>query len=203
MGYRISEEELADIQKRLGDNNLADFKRNSGRGLPAPTVKAMEGARGVKLDEHGAPVPKTSRAPKIPQLPVAPEEDECVFLFQWAQAKRWNGHPISDYLIHVPNGAYLGADPKTRAITMGKLKAMGLQPGVYDYLVPVPLLNCPGLWVEMKRTKLGKISEDQKNFKIRMIEFGWRCEIAKGWVEASRIIEEHLGMAKGYMARGK
>lgn len=196
MGYRYTEEELASIKKRQA-MNLESFQRNSGRGLPEQTVQAMEKAAGVKMDEHGAPIPQKvgkPRAPKPAALPVPREEDECVNLFKWAQTLRWRGRPISEYLIHIPNGAYLGADVKTRGVTMGKLKAMGVQPGVYDYLVPVPLLACPGLWLEMKRTKGGEVSDDQKAFKRRMVALGWRCEIAKGWVEASRIIEEHLAM---------
>lgn len=193
MPYRYTEEEYADILRRQGEN-LANFQRNSGRGLPAETIRTMEKAGGVKLDENGAPVPKKTRVPRKAALPVPCEEEECENLFQWAQAMRWRGRPISEYLIHIPNGAYLGADAKTRAITMGKLKAMGVQPGVYDYIVPVPILPvCPGLWLEMKRTKGGEVSDDQKAFKRRMVVMGWRCEVAKGWVEASRIIEEHLG----------
>lgn len=205
MGYRYTEQELADIQARQ-KVNLDNFQRNSGRGLPEKTVKEMEKAAGVKMDDNGEPVPqklKKARAPKPERLPVPPEEDECVNLFQWAQTLRWRGRPIGEYVIHVPNGAYLGADARTRAITMGKLKAMGVQPGVYDYIVPVPLLACPGLWLEMKRTKGGVVSDDQKAFKRRMVELGWRCEVAKGWVEASHIIEEHLEMAKGYLERRK
>jgi len=203
MTYRYTEEELADIQARQA-TNLANFQRNSGRGLPNATVNEMERARGVKMDDNGEPIPqKLKKHSKTARAPVAPEEDECMNLFQWAQVKRWRGRPISDYLIHIPNGAYLGADARTRAITMGKLKAMGVQPGVFDYLIPVPLLSCPGLWVEMKRTKRGEVSEDQRVFKIRMVELGWRCEIAKGWVAASTIIDEYLKMAAGYLERRK
>jgi hypothetical protein len=202
MPYRYTEEEYQDILKRQ-EANLSNFQRNSGRGLPPATVKAMEKASGHKLDTDGAPVPKKARALRVQRLPVPVEEDECINLFQWAQTVRWRGRPISEYLIHVPNGAYLGADAKTRAITMGKLKAMGVQPGVYDYLIPVPLLACPGLWVEMKRLRGGGVSDDQKAFKRRMIEMGWRCEVAKGWVVASRIIEDHLKMATGYLDRAK
>jgi hypothetical protein len=136
---------------------------------------------------------KRSVAAKVPT-----EEEECTWLFEWAQLTRWNGQPISNVLVHVPNGAYLGADPKTRGITMGKLKAMGLQPGVFDYLIPVPLMKghtiVPGLWLEMKRTKGGTVSTDQKEFRIRMQALGWDCVIAWGWIEASKIIESYLNL---------
>jgi hypothetical protein len=60
MTYRYTEKELADIQKRQAVN-LANFQRNSGRGLPAETLKEMEQGQGVKLDSDGAPVPKKVR----------------------------------------------------------------------------------------------------------------------------------------------
>lgn len=129
---------------------------------------------------------------------VPTEEQECTWLFEWAKLTQWNGEPISKVLVHVPNGAYLGADPKTRAITMGKLKAMGLQPGVFDYLIPVPVLKgstvCPGLWLEMKRQLGGVVSADQKEFRVRMVRLGWHCAIAQGWPQAARIIEDYLSL---------
>lgn len=70
MTYRYTEEELAVIQKRM-DTNLSNFQRNSGRGLPEETVKAMSKAAGVKLDEHGAPVPqKSGRGDKYSNIPT-------------------------------------------------------------------------------------------------------------------------------------
>lgn len=69
MTYRYTEEELADIKKRM-DTNLANFQRNSGRGLPKETVAVMSKAAGVKLDEHGAPIPKPLRKGKYHNLPT-------------------------------------------------------------------------------------------------------------------------------------
>src|SRR6266849_8054718 len=70
MTYRYTEEELADIKKRQA-MNLANFQRNSGRGLPEATVQVMEKAAGVKMDEHGAPVPKKiARQRKYGNLPT-------------------------------------------------------------------------------------------------------------------------------------
>jgi hypothetical protein len=197
MTYRYTEEELADIEKRIAKNNLAEFERNSGRGLPPATVKAMEKSDGIRRDEHGAPVPKKVRAKsKAVRLPVPCEQEECENLIKWAQTLRWRGRPIAEVLIHIPNGAYLGSDPKTRAITMGKLIAIGVRPGVFDYLLAVPTAEHPGLWLEMKRTRGGEVSADQKSFRRLMTALGWRCEIAKGWTAASRIIEEHLAAAR-------
>lgn len=126
------------------------------------------------------------------------EAQECKWLFEWAQTQRFRGWKLSEVLLLVPNGAYHGADRKAGAVVARKLREQGLQEGVFDYVLPVPILRvgaefCPGLWLEMKRTRGGTVSEDQKKFKNRMEQLGWQCEIAKGWIEAARFIDEYLG----------
>ena len=96
MAYRYTEKELADIQARQAVN-LSNFQRNSGRGLPADTVRAMERAQGIKLDSDGAalPVPlpqkrvrkRKSTAPPAPVIKGA----EAAAL----KALAGGGHPIS------------------------------------------------------------------------------------------------------------
>ena len=127
-------------------------------------------------------------------LAVPSEHEECRWLIEWASTQRFNGWKLSDVLVHVPNGAFHGADRKAGAVVARKLREQGLQAGVFDYILPVPILrlSCPGLWLEMKRTRGGVVSEEQKKFQSRMMQLGWRCEIAKGWVEASTIIQDHL-----------
>lgn len=48
---------------RWTEDDLSTFQRNSGRGLPKPTLKAMERASGKKLDANGAPIPKKAPGP--------------------------------------------------------------------------------------------------------------------------------------------
>jgi hypothetical protein len=125
---------------------------------------------------------------------VPAEFEECCWLTDWARATRWRGRPIAEVLIHVPNGGFFGVDRTAAAVIGQKLKQQGLQPGVFDYCIPVPLWHrrCPGLWLEMKRTKGGAVSDDQHAFAARMEAFGWRCEVAKGWIAAQAIILDHL-----------
>ncbi len=125
---------------------------------------------------------------------VPTEAQECRWLVDWADATRWNGIKISHVLVHVPNGAFHGADRKAGAVIARKLSEQGLKEGVYDYIVPVPTwsVRCPGLWLEMKRTKGGRVSDDQRDFSVLMKQFGWRCEVAKGWVDGARIIANYL-----------
>lgn len=122
------------------------------------------------------------------------EQDEAKWLMQWAHYRRWGEHRLSDLLIHIPNGAYGGKDRKTAAITFGILKAMGLQPGCFDYILPVPCmrLQIPGLWLELKRIKGGRVDDDQKEFEARMIQLGWRTQVSPGWKHAADAIDAYL-----------
>jgi len=55
---------------RWTDEDLAKFQRNSGRGLPIGTVRAMEEATGKKLDPNGEVKPKVKKAAKYHNLPT-------------------------------------------------------------------------------------------------------------------------------------
>lgn len=212
MPYRYTEEDFADIKKRQ-DANLAKFQQNSGRGLPLETLEAMEHAAGINLDDNGEPVPqpleqlkplippqvkaKKRKSAKPPKLPVPTEHEECKWLMDWAATQRFKGWPLAEILIHVPNGAFHGKDRRAGAVVARKLREQGLKPGVSDYILPVPLWTkkCPGLWLEMKRTQGGTVSDEQTQFHARMMQMGWRCEVTKGWLEASKVITLYLRSA--------
>jgi len=79
----------------------------------------------------------------------------------------------------IPNG---GLRNKRVAI---KLKAEGLRPGVPDLFVPEW-----NLWIEMKRTKGGRLSADQKDW----IEYltgraGHSAIVGKGWEHAMQEVK--------------
>ena len=120
------------------------------------------------------------------------EEVEATRLTEWAKLTRWQGVTVHELLIMIPNGAYLGADARTRAIVMAKLKRTGFRPGVYDYLLAVPCEQYPGLWLELKRRKGGQRSPEQAQFARIMESVGWRCELAKGWEDAAQQIRAYL-----------
>ena len=91
---------------------------------------------------------------------------------------RWFRQTYPDVRIFaIPNG---GARSKA---TAGRLKAEGVSSGVPDLFVPAW-----GLWIEMKRSKGGSLSAEQKDW-IKYLESVNYCVIVgKGAVDAKRQI---------------
>jgi hypothetical protein len=69
--------------------------------------------------------------------------------------------------------------------TAGRLKAEGVSSGVPDLFVPAW-----GLWVEMKRSKGGSLSQEQKDWIAYLEGCGYQCIVGKGAEDAKQKITE-------------
>lgn len=117
----------------------------------------------------------------------ASEGGEQQALFEWA--KRCVGiYPELEALYHVPN------EGKRGRAAAGKLKAEGLRAGVPDVCLPVPRGVYGALYIEMKRPKGGRMSEEQKKWIERLRRAGNRVEVCRGFEDAPRVIMQYLGM---------
>ena len=79
----------------------------------------------------------------------------------------------------IPNGG-------KRSVGAGrKLKAEGVVAGIPDLFIPAW-----DVWVEMKRSKNGRLSPDQKKIKEYLEGEGFKVIVGKGATDASRQIME-------------
>jgi hypothetical protein len=92
------------------------------------------------------------------------EHEEQRELVRWFR-QTWPGVRI----FAIPNG---GARSPA---TAGRLKAEGVSSGVPDLFIPAW-----GLWVEMKRTKGGSVSAEQKSWISYLESVGFCCIVGKG-----------------------
>jgi hypothetical protein len=77
-------------------------------------------------------------------------------------------------IFHIPNGGH-------RAISVGKkMKAEGVKPGVPDLYIPAWKI-----WIEMKRAKGGKLSDDQVDWYDYLTGIGDTVIIGRGAKDAS------------------
>ena len=113
------------------------------------------------------------------------ESVEQICLFRWAE---WQAgkYPELRWLFHIPNGGL-----RSKA-TAGRLKAEGVKAGVPDLFLPVPHQGYHGLFIEMKREKGGKPSENQKEWLKQLNEAGYLAVICHGWEAAAQELTRYL-----------
>ncbi len=110
------------------------------------------------------------------------ESEHQKLIWKWAKQ-----HPICcDFLFAIPNGG-------TRHIKeITNLKAQGLRPGVSDLFLAYPIHGYAGLWIELKKKHGALLSEVQQIWLDRMFEVGYQVQVAHGWEEGIKYIEEYL-----------
>lgn len=139
---------------------------------------------------------KTIQTNNSPSLPVPSESEEQQCLFRWAAYQ--NGRfPELALLYHVPNG---GSRRKAEA---GRFRAEGVKAGVPDLCLPVARGGYHGLYIELKRQKGSKTSEDQKRWLSELAGQGYFAALCKGWEAAAKVITEYLSMDAAAGAAGK
>lgn len=127
------------------------------------------------------------RANKAPSLPAPTESAEQQCLFRWA-AYQSGRFPELALLYHVPNG---GSRKKAEA---GRFRAEGVKAGVPDLCLPVARGSFHGLYIELKRQKGSKTSDDQKRWLSELEKQGYFTALCKGWEAAAKVITEYLSM---------
>lgn len=116
---------------------------------------------------------------------VPTESDEQIALFRWA-AYETNAHPELSMLYHIPN------ERRCTARQGARMNAEGRRKGVPDICLPVPKGDFHGLYIELKRTKGGTVSEDQRGWIKALQRCGYRAEVCRGWEPAMKVILEYL-----------
>lgn len=86
----------------------------------------------------------------------------------------------------IPNGGF-----RNKAVAV-KLKAEGVKKGVPDLFIPEW-----NLWVEMKRTKGGRLSPEQKDWIKYLEKSGHSVIVGKGWEHAMKELTAWLKQRKG------
>lgn len=76
------------------------------------------------------------------------------------------------------------------------LKAMGVSPGFPDIEIPLPVAHYHGFYLEMKRKKGGKVSQEQAEWLNYLKSKGYYAEVAHGFDEAKAYFNHYLSFMK-------
>lgn len=120
-------------------------------------------------------------------VPTEAQEQEA--LFNWCQYMQGR-FPELRLLLHIPNG---GSRHPAEA---HNLRKQGVKAGVPDLMLPVARGGFHGLFIEMKREKGGRISDDQRAWIDKLKAQGYMAVVCKGEKAAERTLEDYLGLSE-------
>lgn len=116
---------------------------------------------------------------------TAYEQTEQTALFKWVAIVK-DKIPQLKWLFAVPNG---GLRNRREA---GSLKAAGVKGGISDMVWPMLGNNCVGLFIELKRKKIGVVSAQQTEFGKFVTTQRYSFKLCFGWLEARKVLIEHF-----------
>ena len=124
-----------------------------------------------------------------PRRKIPPEEALHRTVAEWIGISE-RRYPFLNWIIHVPNG---GKRPRGEA---GKLKALGVRPGVPDFLLPLPSPSGQwrGLAIELKSDR-GRLSTAQSAWLERLSQAGWLVGIARSLDDFQRLVHQYASEA--------
>ncbi len=93
---------------------------------------------------------------------------------------------LEKLLFSVPNEGV--RDRKSRS----RMLCEGMVAGVPDLCLAIPCNGWHGLYIEMKRVKGSKVTEEQKEMICLLKSQGYRVEICKGFDEAKDVFLDYL-----------
>lgn len=116
---------------------------------------------------------------------ILTEAQEQTLLFEWIQYSS-SKYPELRLCYHCPNGG------SRNAIEAARLKAQGVKAGVPDIFLPCARGEWHGLYIELKRRKGGRVSEEQREMIRLLIEQKYKAVVCYGWEEAKTVIVEYM-----------
>lgn len=106
------------------------------------------------------------------------EEIEQARLIKWSHKPAVRAvMPALKWLHHSPNGG------KRSAFTGGQMKALGVNPGFPDLILPARRMGWSGLVIEMKSAN-GKASKAQSDWLEHLADSGWQCFVCRSAQDA-------------------
>ena len=125
------------------------------------------------------------RRPDRGRPPCPTESTEQRMLFTWARLQAGR-YPELGLLYHIPN------EGKRSNIMGARMRAEGMRSGVPDVCLPVARGGFSGLYIELKRQRGGRVSENQQAWIDALRRAGNRAEVCKGWEAAKDVILDYL-----------
>ena len=133
------------------------------------------------------PTKRTTATTSCERVPLEAQEQDR--LFRWAAYMEFAAPELA-LMYHIPN------EGRRSRSTGRRMRSQGLRRGVPDICLPVARKGFHALYIELKRTKGGTVSDYQRGWIAALEDAGNKAVVCKGWNAAADVIEEYLGLRK-------
>ena len=86
----------------------------------------------------------------------------------------------------IPNGG------QRNVIVAAKLKSEGVLSGVPDLHIPIAKKGFHGLYIELKKGKAGKVSDNQLTIMEKLQSEGYRCEVCRSFDDFRNVVDNYM-----------
>lgn len=126
-------------------------------------------------------------APRAASLREPTESQECVLFLDWAALVRFDGEPLIDRIVRIPNERRPG-------VMTAVLTKLGMRKGFPDYAVLVPLEPYAGLFLEAKRVRGGRAEPEQLAWREKLRSWGYDAHICEGGQRMIQCTHNYLSL---------
>lgn len=135
---------------------------------------------------------RQNKSTKVVKKDLEPTEDSIHFaLVDWLATVPYKDKTLLDVTHHSPMGGTASARQKS------KFKKMGAKSGWPDIQISVAKGCYHGLYVELKRSKGGVVSANQKEILTMLDEEGYCTTVARGYDKAVEVVKQYMALEDG------
>ena len=143
----------------------------------------------------GTPRARTPKSPTQKKVAAAfgngvDEDTIQKNIIMWAGWVKYSDRKLVEFIHHSPNGGLRSGREGA------KFRDMGTKAGYPDLILDIARKGYHGLRIELKRSKGGKVSAEQKQRLQLLNNEGYLAVVCKGYDEALDAIKDYMGIKK-------
>ena len=132
---------------------------------------------------------RQNKSTKVVKKDIQPTEDAIHFaVIDWLKSVPYKDGFLVDYFHHSPNGGV--SSPRQKA----KFTRMNTLSGFPDLECFIAKGRYHGLYVELKRSKGGVVSANQKEILTMLDEEGYCTTVARGYDKAVEVVVQYMAL---------
>lgn len=161
-------------------------KPRIGSRRKPPSVAIPSGVCRISAADFIASLAAVAQSEQPTTKRARPEEELQIACNEWLEVRALGNPMPLDFMFHPANGGF------RTAAEAGRLKAMGVKPGVPDWICPIPWRGWSGLAIELKAPDAPGPRKKQKAWLDGLQSAGYLTGTARSLDQFIRLVEQYV-----------